>query len=198
MPAGPPAAHLAKSAGPVNIVIIADTDMLLDFMWVQVREVFGQRIAQTFAGNGDLVANIVDNLSGTPALIAVRGRASFSHPFDRIEALRQAADERLRTKAQELEVELRQTEAKLAQLQSQRADPASLALSPDQEQELQRFTAEKLRIRRELRETQHGLNVDIDHLGTWLKVLDIGVVPLLAGLGGALLLWRRRQRRSVR
>jgi ABC-type uncharacterized transport system involved in gliding motility auxiliary subunit len=195
-PAGPPRAHLAKSAGPVNIVIIADTDLLLDYMWVQVREMFGQRVAQAFANNGDLVANIVDNLSGAPALIAIRGRASFSRPFERIEALRRQADDRLRTKAQELETELHQTETRLAQLQSQRADKGSLALSPDQEQELQRFTAEKLRVRRELRETQHGLNVDIDRLGTWLKVLDIGVAPLLVGAAGALLLWRRRRRRT--
>ena len=195
--AGPPAAQLTKSAGPVNIVIVADTDLLLDFMWVQVREMFGQRIAQPFANNGDLVANIVDNLGGSPALIAIRGRASFSRPFERIEALRRTADERLRTKAQELETELHQTEAKLAQLQSQRADKGSLALSPDEEQELQRFTAEKLRVRRELRETQHGLNVDIDRLGTWLKVLDIGVAPLLVGAAGALLLWRRRRRRTA-
>jgi ABC-type uncharacterized transport system involved in gliding motility auxiliary subunit len=193
-PAGPPVAHLAKSAGPVNLVIVADTDLLLDFMWVQVREVFGQRIAQAFANNGDLVANIVDNLAGSPALIAIRGRASFSRPFERIEALHRKADERLRVKAQELESQLHQTEAKLAELQAQRSDQGSLALSADQERELQRFTAEKLRIRRELRETQHGLNVEIDRLGTWLKVLDIGVAPLLAGAGGALLLWWRRRR----
>src|SRR6202030_1253140 len=32
--AGPPAAHLAKSDS-ANIVIIADTDLLMDYMWVQ-------------------------------------------------------------------------------------------------------------------------------------------------------------------
>src|SRR6202035_3240472 len=76
--AGPPVAHLAKSAQPANIVVIADTDLLMDYMWVQTREVFGQRVAQAFANNGDLVANILDNLSGTSALISVRGRATFS------------------------------------------------------------------------------------------------------------------------
>src|SRR5260370_1757615 len=49
--AGPPAAHLAKSAS-ANIVIIADTDLLMDYMWVQTREVIGQRVAQAFATNG--------------------------------------------------------------------------------------------------------------------------------------------------
>jgi ABC-type uncharacterized transport system involved in gliding motility auxiliary subunit len=197
-PAGPPTAHLVKSTGPVNIVIIADTDLLLDYMWVQMREVFGQRMAQAFAGNGDLIANILDNLGGSPALIAIRGRASFSRPFERIEALRRSADDRLRGKALELENELRQTEAKLTELQSQRADQASLALSADQERELQRFTAEKLRVRRELRETQHGLNVDIDRLNSWIKILNIAAAPLLVGIAGFLtLLWRRRRRQAA-
>ena len=41
---GPPLAHLAKSTVPANIVIVADTDMLMDYMWVQTREFLGQRI----------------------------------------------------------------------------------------------------------------------------------------------------------
>lgn len=194
--AGPPSTHLAKSAGPINVVVIADTDLLLDFMWVQVRELFGQRVAQAFAGNGDLIANILDNLSGSPALIAIRGRASFARPFERIEALRRRADEHLRGKALELEAQLRQTETKLADLQGQRADRASLAPTSDQERELQRFTAEKLRIRRELRETQHGLNTDIESLNAWIKVLNIAVVPLVVGVAGTLVLSLRRRRRS--
>jgi ABC-type uncharacterized transport system involved in gliding motility auxiliary subunit len=196
--AGPPAAHLARSAGAVNIVILADTDMLLDYMWVQTREVFGQHVSQAFANNGDLIANVLDNLSGSPALIAIRGRASFTRPFERIEALRRRADDRLRAKAQELEAELRQTEAKLGELQSNRADQNSLGLSADQERELQRFTAEKSRVRRELRETEHGLNVDIDRLNAWIKFLNMAVAPLLVCAAGALMLiWRRRRRRSV-
>ncbi len=196
-PTGPPSVHLGKSAGPVNIVIIADTDLLLDYMWVQVRDVFGQRVAQPFAGNGDLIANVLDNLGGSPALIAIRGRASFSRPFERIETLRRRADDRLRDKALELEAQLRQTESKLTDLQAQRADQASLAPSADQERELQRFTAEKVRIRRELRETEHSLNLDIDRLNSWLKLLNIVVAPLLVGVAGALLLaWRRRRRQA--
>src|SRR5450631_4016774 len=162
--AGPPTAHLAKSSAPANIVIIADTDLLMDYLWVQTREILGQRVAQAFANNGDLVANILDNLSGSSALISIRGRASFSRPFERVEALRRLADDRLRGKALELQQELQQTEGKLGELQSKRNDQSSLALSPEQEAELKRFVVEKARVRRELRETQRGLDVEIDHL----------------------------------
>jgi ABC-type uncharacterized transport system involved in gliding motility auxiliary subunit len=194
--AGPPLAHLAKSAAPANIVIIADTDLLLDYMWVQTHEVFGQRVAQAFANNGDFVANILDNLSGSSALISVRGRATFSRPFERVEALRRQADDRLRSKALELQAELQQTETKLTELQSKRNDQSSLALSPEQEAELKRFVAEKARVRKELRETQRGLDVDITRLDTWLKFINIAIVPLLVAVAGVIILSLRRRRRT--
>ncbi len=195
--AGPPVAHLAKSSAPANIVVVADTDMLMDYLWVQTRELFGQRISQPFASNGDFVANILDNLGGSSALISIRGRASFSRPFQRVEALKRRADDRLRSKALELESQLRQTESKLTELQSKRNDQNSIALSPEQEAELKRFTAEKARVRKELRETQRGLDVDINRLSAWLKVLNIAIAPLLVALAGVIVLSQRRRRRAT-
>ena len=193
---GPPRAHVAEAASPANIVIIADTDLLMDYMWVQPRELLGQRVVQAFASNGDFIANVLDNLGGSAALISIRGRASFSRPFERVEALRRLADDRLRSKALELQSELQQTEGKLTELQNKRNDQASLMLSPEQEQEVKRFTAEKARARKELRETQRGLNVDIDRLDTRLKVLNIAVAPLLVAAAGAVVLALRRRRKS--
>jgi ABC-type uncharacterized transport system involved in gliding motility auxiliary subunit len=195
--AGPPVAHLAKSTAPANIVVIADTDLLMDYMWVQTREVFGQRVAQAFANNGDLVANILDNLSGSSALISVRGRATFSRPFERVETLRHQADDRLRSKALELQAELQQTETKLTELQSKRNDQSSLVLSPEQEAELKRFVAEKARVRKQLRETQRGLDVDINRLESWLKVVNIAIAPLLVAVAGVIILSLRRRRRTA-
>jgi len=194
---GPPASHLSKTRSPANIVIVADTDMLLDYLWVQTREVFGQRFSQAFASNGDFVANALDNLGGSSALISIRGRTSFSRPFQRIEALRRQADDRLRSKALELQAELRQTEAKLTELQGKREDQSSLVLSPEQEEELKRFTAEKNRARKELRETQRGLDVDIDRLESILKILNILLMPLLVAAAGILVLALRRRRKAA-
>jgi len=194
--AGPPVAHLAKTSAPANIVIVADTDLLMDYMWVQTRELFGQRVAQAFANNGDLIANILDNLSGSSALISVRGRATFSRPFERVDALRRQADDRLRSKALELQSELQQTETKLTELQSRRNDQSSVMLSPEQEAELKRFVAEKARVRKELRETQRGLDVDINRLNTWLKVINIGIAPLVVAVSGVVILSLRRRRRA--
>jgi ABC-type uncharacterized transport system involved in gliding motility auxiliary subunit len=194
---GPPVAHLAKSAVPVNIVIVADTDMLMDYMWIQTREFLGKKMSQAFANNGDFVANALDNLSGSSALISIRGRATFSRPFERVEALKRQADDRLQAKALELQQELHQTESKLTEMQSKRNDKASMMLTPEQEQALKGFTAEKARVRKELRETQRGLDVDITRLEDWVKVINIAVAPLAVAIAGALILSMRRRRRRT-
>jgi len=127
----------------------------------------------------------------------VRGRATFSRPFERVEALRRQADDRLRSKALELQAQLQQTETKLTELQSKRNDQASLALSPEQEAELKRFIAEKARVRKELRETQRGLDVDINRLNSWLKVINIAIAPLLVAVAGVIILSLRRRRKTA-
>jgi ABC-type uncharacterized transport system involved in gliding motility auxiliary subunit len=205
-PAGPPEGvqlpagetALKASSKPLNVVVFADTDLLADFLWVRQQSFFGQRIAQPWANNGDLVWNTLDNLSGSSDLISVRGRATFSRPFDRVDALRRNAEARFRAKEQELEEELRTTEEKLTQLQSGRSEQSALILSPEQEQELERFQQQKLRIRKDLRDVRLQLEQDIDRLGLQLKVANIAVAPglfaLFALLGAA---WRRRRRAAI-
>ncbi len=196
LPAGQ--AALKQSAKPLNLVVFADTDMLADFMWVREQNFFGQRMAQAWASNGDLFQNALDNLAGSADLISVRGRATFQRPFDRVERLRRAADERLHAKEQELEAQLRETETKLTALQSKKDSGSALILTPEQEQEIEHFQTEKLRIRKELRAVRAGLNEDIERLGTALKIINIVVVPLVfAAVALAVWLWRRRRRRAA-
>jgi ABC-type uncharacterized transport system involved in gliding motility auxiliary subunit len=188
---------LKESAQPVNLVLVADTDVLTDMMWVQRDNFFGQRFAQAFANNGDLVLNAVDNLTGNSDLISIRGRATFVRPFERVEALRRDAEARFRSKERELEEELRATEQKLTALQTSRNDQSSLILTPEQEQELARFQQQKAAIRKDLREVRHGLDRDIKRLGTVLDVINIALVPLLLTLFGlAMFVWRRRRARA--
>ncbi|HSC06694.1 MAG TPA: Gldg family protein [Steroidobacteraceae bacterium] len=189
---------LKESAQPVNLVLVADTDMLTDMMWVQRENFFGQRFAQAFANNGDMVLNAVDNLTGNSDLISIRGRATFVRPFDRVEALRRDAEERFRSKERELEEELRATEQKLTALQTSRNDQSSLILTPEQEQELERFQQQKAGIRKDLRDVRHGLDRDIKRLGTVVDVINIALVPLLITIFGlAVFVWRRRRARAA-
>jgi ABC-type uncharacterized transport system involved in gliding motility auxiliary subunit len=189
---------LAASTKPLNLIVVADTDMLSDFLWVRQQNLFGQRVAQAWANNGDLVWNALDNLAGSNDLISIRGRATFTRPFDRVEALRRSAEDRFRSKEQELEQQLQGTEQKLAALESGRSESAEMLLSAEQEGELERFQQEKLRIRKELRDVRLQLDQDIRALGNELKFANIVVVPLIfAGIALLVAYWRRRRQAAI-
>lgn len=185
---------LKASVKPLNLVIFADTDLLSDYLWVHEQELFGQQIAQAWASNGDLVLNSLDNLAGSSDLISVRGRAGFTRPFLRVDALRKAADARFHAQQEQLQQELQQTEQQLTLLQSKRNDKSALILTPEQQQEIERFEAEKLQIRKQLRAVQAGLVSNINRLGTQLKVIDIIVMPAFFALAALLLAALRRRR----
>jgi ABC-type uncharacterized transport system involved in gliding motility auxiliary subunit len=161
--------------------------------------VFGQRVAVAWANNGDFLANALDNLAGSSDLISIRGRQSFFRPFTKVDELRRQADDRLRAKEKELDTELKETEQKLTELQSGRANQDSLMLSPEQEAELKRFQQERSRIRKELRDVRRSLDVEIEGLGTTLKVLNIALIPALIAIGAIVLaITRRRKLRAGR
>jgi ABC-type uncharacterized transport system involved in gliding motility auxiliary subunit len=188
---------LKASVKPLNVIVFADTDMLADYLWLQQRNFFGQRMAQAIANNGDVTWNAIDNLAGSNDLISVRGRAAFTRPFDRVDALRRNADDRLRAKEQELEQQLSQTEERLTALESARSAGSGAILTPEQQTEIERFQQEKLRIRKELREVRLGLEQDIKSLGTRLKLINILVVPLVLTVLALVVAGYRRRRNAA-
>lgn len=195
--AAPAGKQLMKSIKPVNLIIVADTDMLQDRFWVHVQNFIGRRIILPTSSNGDFVINALDNLSGSNDLISVRSRGNFSRPFTRIRDIQQVAERRYQKKERELRDKLRQTEQQLQDLQSQRKDNNAFILSKEQQQEITRFRQEKVTIRRELREVQHRLREDIEKLEGRVKFVNIGLVPILIGIGGiAAGIYRARHRQS--
>jgi ABC-type uncharacterized transport system involved in gliding motility auxiliary subunit len=188
--------HLAESRKETSIVVVADTDLLADRLWVQSQDFFQQTVMNAFANNGDFAVNTVDNLVGSTDLIGVRGRAISARPFTRVEALRLQADDRFRQKETELNAELVETEKKLNELQGARAEEGGIALTPAQDAELERFQTQKLRIRKDLREVRHQLDADIKALDNRLKFVNILLVPISVGL--LALLYAASRRRIVR
>ena len=188
---------LLKKAEFINVILVADTDILSDRLWVQVQNFFGQQIASPWANNGDLVTNAVDNLFGSTDLISIRSRGRFSRPFDLVQDLRREAETQYLDKANELQAQLADTERNLSELQKQRQETNQLGLSVEQQAELARFEDEKLRIRKELRDVRHQLDQDIESLGVTLKFLNVALIPLLLTallfVGGRL---RQRSRMS--
>jgi ABC-type uncharacterized transport system involved in gliding motility auxiliary subunit len=167
-------------------VLVGDVDMLSDRLWAQVQNFLGQRVVNAFANNGDFVINALDNLSGSADLIGLRSRATYSRPFTTVDKLRRDADAKFRETEQELQGQLSDTERKLGELQTGRNDKSSVLMNSAQQDEIQRFLGEQVRIRQQLRGVRRSLDQDIDNLGTTLKVVNILVMPLV--LIGVLLL----------
>ncbi|MEQ9561133.1 MAG: Gldg family protein [Woeseiaceae bacterium] len=192
--AGNDAAHLSESTESANIVVVGDVDMLGDQLWVQVQSFFGQQIANAFASNGAFLVNALDSLAGSSDLISVRSRETYSRPFTRVEELRVEAEARFSETEQRLQNELSDTERRLSELQSSREDSGNMLMTPEQQAEIDRFIEQRSSIRKELRAVQRGLDQDIERLGTVLKIINIGLVPLL--LTGFVLfaVWRRHRK----
>jgi ABC-type uncharacterized transport system involved in gliding motility auxiliary subunit len=191
--------HRAAAARPAHLVLFADTDMLSDRLWVQSREVRGRTVRKAWSGNGDLVANAINNLTGSEALIRIRGEGTSARPFTRVEALEREAANRYREKERELRQALQRTEERLEALRSGRGDEeGAVILSDDQRAELEEYRARRSRLRAELREVQQQLDAEIEALGNRLKLLNIAGMPLVVAVVALLVFaLRRRRRRRV-
>ena len=178
--------------------MVADIDLLSDRLWVQMqRSIFGQQIASPLANNHDFVANAVANLAGSENLIGLKSRRTFDRPFDRVQELRREADARFRETEQRLEAELAETESRLSELQTAREDRGSLLMSEEQQDELERFRLEQVRIRQELRSVQRELDSSIENLGTALKLINIIAIPLGLTFAALVSYFLRRPRLKV-
>ncbi len=176
--------HLAESADPINVIVVADTDMLQDRFWVQVQNFLGQRIGIPTSANNDFVTNALDNLTGSHDLISVRNRGSFSRPFTLVRAIQQEAEMQFRQKEQVLQQRLKETERKIQELQSRKEDQTTVILSTEQEAALDGFRQELVATRKELRNVQHELQKNIESLENVVKFLNIGLMPLAIAVGG--------------
>jgi ABC-type uncharacterized transport system involved in gliding motility auxiliary subunit len=182
-------------SGKINVIVVADTDILADQFWVNTS--LGQGVAIPTAHNAAFVVGALENLSGSNALIALRGRGVKDRPFTLVEDLRRGAEQKFRAKEEALEDKLKTTQAELQKIQA--SGNGGSAILSDQEQEaVEKFRGEMVDTRRELRNVKLALRQDIDNLGGWLKFANIGLVPLMLGMAAVGVSWRRtRQRRKT-
>jgi len=189
--------HLTSSNGPASIVAFADTDILSDRLWVQVSQFFGQRIPQPFANNGDIVINAMDNLSGGVDLASIRSRGRYSRPFTRVLNLQRQADDRLRVEEAELMSRLSETEASLAQLNTDEEGNPIGEITTEIQTEIDRFNTELVETRRRLRDVRFQLTEDIEQLGTSLKAANTMLIPILLTIILLARYYLRTQRRRL-
>jgi ABC-type uncharacterized transport system involved in gliding motility auxiliary subunit len=187
---------LAESAKPVNLIVVADTDLIDDRFWLRTQDVLGQRFSVPIAGNADFILNGADNLSGSSELISLRSRGRSQRPFLVVEGLRRQAEQKFLAQEKALQQKLDDTQKKIADLQTKRdgGGGGAALLSPEQRAAMDGFREDLVTTRRELRGVQRELNREIELLEMKVKFVNIGLVPLaLAGMALASVLLRRRR-----
>lgn len=165
--------------GDINVIVVADTDILTNLFWIRQQSYFGVDLPQPIADNGNFIVNAVDNLSGSNDLINLRTRGEFTRPFERVEAIRRDAELKFREREQELRAKLEETEQKISQFLQNQSDETSQILTPEQNREMEKYRQIRVETRKQLRAVQHELKKNIENLGTWLRVINIGLIPLL-------------------
>ncbi|HVH80106.1 MAG TPA: Gldg family protein [Stellaceae bacterium] len=171
---------LKESAQPANIVIVADTDMLDDRFWSQTQNFYGRRVVQPIANNSDFLDNAIEVLAGGEDLVDLRGRGTVARPFVVVERLQREADERYAAEQKNLQDKLKQTQAKLHSLTTGEGGSANAsAVTADQTKEIDRFRADVVATRQQLRQVQGALRQDIERLKVILEFFDIALAPII-------------------
>ena len=153
-------------------IVVADSDLTANYLWVRVQDFYGEQVLVPWASNGDFIINSLDYLSGGNTLASITNRESFSRPFQVVDDLKLAAENKFR-------VEENRLQKKLAQLQS-KFDGTELNDKNSSDYNL--FQQDLLKVRKELRDVRRNLNKDIDNLGSTLKFINIFLMPILLSI----------------
>ena len=174
------APELKEAKQPINVIVVADTDMLDDRFWAQTSDFFGQQVVVPTASNGDFVANALEVLAGGNDLISLRSRGTAARPFVVVDRIQRAAEAQNRANEKALEDKLKATEAKIKDIQQNKE--GTVTLTAEQSQAIDNFRGEMLRTRQQLRVVQRALRQDIDRLKAELEFFDIAFIPILVGI----------------
>ena len=169
--------HLSKSLKPSNIIVVSDADMLYDEYWLKYEQTGN---VTPIANNADFTVNALEYLNGTEDLIGLRGKGLSSLPFTKVEKIQKEAEQKFRSKEQQLLERLNSYQSKLENIQkgSDQDDNKTL-LTEEESLEIEKFREEMIYVRSELRKVQNALRKDIEKLDSTLKFFNIFFVPIL-------------------
>ena len=190
--------HLGRSAKPIDVIVVADADMLHAKFWADIRIEGDQQVPTPFANNADFVVNALDTLAGGEELLGLRARRESSRPFDLVTEIRRDAERRYRSKERELIDRINQTQDEVDALVAREgAALGADVLSSRERSRIDQLRRDIVSMRRELRGVQHALRADIERLDATLKFLNIGAMPLVLAILSLLIILTRRWRRKA-
>ncbi len=178
--------HIARSLSPLNVVLVADSDMLDDRFWARIPETLRAGYVMPSADNADFIVNAIDQLLGGDAFLRIRTRATSHRPMQVLNDLRQQAEDKYLNQQQQLTQKLNTAKDRLKQLQIQSQNTSVAEISEN----IQQLRSDIEQSRQALRQIQYDLNRDIERLEGTIRLILILLWPLLVVVI-AIAAWRR-------
>jgi len=185
--------HVARAEKDGLVVIISDVDFATDQHAFRIMNLLGQTMAEMANDNFNFVLGIIEQGTGSEALIGLRSRGVQDRAFTRVLALEQAAQQRWQKQELVLMEKLQETQRKLSEIQMTRDDKQQLVITPEQKAEIEEFRKIRFDTQRELKTVRRNLRQEIETLGVRVKAVNIAAVPLVVAVYGIIRGWRRRR-----
>ena len=184
--------HLQEGKG--SILIITDADWLNDDFSVRKLSILGQVIVRPLNDNLGLFLNLVEFMIGENRLYQIRSRGNFFRPFIKIQELERKAQQEYKKVEDSLQQELSIIRGELAKLQPK---DGKIVITQEQKQQVENFQKQEKETFIRLREIRKLLRQDIESLKSWLKFLNIALIPTLVLVTGLFIIYKRQSRKRL-
>lgn len=188
--------HLKESKKPGRLLVVADSDFMLDPFTVRQRQLNGQVVMEEINDNLKFVLSSLETLGGSDELVTLRSKGTSIRQFKRVLAIEREAQKHYQAKLDEIEKRLEEANNKVNEISRRNGGDLSkgLVITPEMQREIDKFQKEATELSEERRQIRRGLSEDVNALGRKLAVYNLLVGPLCAGLFGLLyFLFRRRK-----
>ncbi len=194
-PEGVSGEHIAQAVEKAAVMVVADVDMLEDSYCLRPLSLFpGQIIGyQPLNQNTVFLSNAVEKMTGNKELISLRSRGQFVRPFTLVNEMKQEAQVKYQAQEERLEADLKDLEEKINNRIRNESGSEAIVTAAIQK-ELDQFRDKRAAIATELRMVRKNLRSEVDSLGTLVKWINIGVIPLLIALYGIFAAMQRSRR----
>ena len=188
--------HLTESKKPGRILVVADSDFMLDPFTVRQRQMNGQTVMEELNDNLKFILSSIETLGGSDELVTLRSKGTSIRPFKRVEKLQRDAQTLYQAKLDEIEKRLEEANTKVAEISRRSGGDLSkgLIITPEMQREIEKFQKEAEALGEQRRQIRRGLTEEVSALGRRLAIYNLLVGPLLAGLFGLYYFLSRRRK----
>ena len=190
--------HLPESAEKNAVLLIGDTDLLVNETSVRVqRTIFGNQV-QMINGNLAFVQNAVETMGGDSNLITVRSREDQNRPFEKINEMQEEATKNFNAQLKSAQEKLESIVAEKSKMEQNNNQGENQVLTIKiNQKDLKEIREQEAKAQRKIRQIRKDLRKDIDRLQLRLQLANVGVIPLLIIISGIVFFLIKRRKTAA-